>query len=45
MIGNAVPVKLAEYVADSILEYIKHGAAVKNFNYDSKPGQLLFDFA
>ncbi|BDI20035.1 hypothetical protein ANSO36C_58370 [Nostoc cf. commune SO-36] len=23
MIGNAVPVKLAEYVAQSILEYIK----------------------
>jgi len=44
MIGNAVPVKLSEYVARCILEYIEDSS--KNITYYSPAVQLrLFEEA
>jgi DNA (cytosine-5)-methyltransferase 1 len=44
MIGNAVPVKLAEYVGNCIAEYISLGAVSKNIKSLEKPEQLSFAF-
>ena len=39
MIGNAVPVKLSEYVANSIIEYIESKATLQ-----LEPKQLVLNF-
>lgn len=42
MIGNAVPVKLAEYVARCILEYIEKGCVISTMPIQQKYEQLSF---
>ncbi len=44
MIGNAVPVKLAKYVALCVLEYIKYGAVSENVIYKNHTEQLSLTF-
>lgn len=44
MIGNAVPVKLAEYVASCVLEYMKYGAIAESVIYKNHTKQLSLTF-
>ncbi len=44
MIGNAVPVKLAEYVAQCVLEYMKFGAVSESVVYKNHLEQLSLTF-
>lgn len=45
MIGNAVPVKLAEYVANSIKDYMQNGRIEQIETHQLAVQQLYFDFA
>lgn len=45
MIGNAVPIKLAEYVASSINDYILNGSMKQSIAKALTAQQLHFDFA